>query len=109
MKAWFAKIKVRRQELMKSSPDLFVIAGPNGAGKTTFALEFLPRFTKCHEFINADLIARGPITAKSLRSTRPCSRRSREDLNDQTKIDAPDSIRHSESRDGAAHRRREHD
>lgn len=44
---------------MKSSPELFVIAGPNGAGKTTFALEFLPRFTNCHEFINADLIARG--------------------------------------------------
>ena len=44
---------------MKTSPELFVIAGPNGAGKTTFALEFLPRFTKCQEFVNADLIARG--------------------------------------------------
>ncbi len=44
---------------MRSSPELFVIAGPNGAGKTTFALEFLPRFAKCREFVNADLIAGG--------------------------------------------------
>lgn len=44
---------------MKSAPELFVIAGPNGAGKTTFAREFLPRFAKCREFVNADLIAGG--------------------------------------------------
>lgn len=44
---------------MKSPPELFVIAGPNGAGKTTFAREFLPRFTACREFVNADLIAGG--------------------------------------------------
>lgn len=42
-----------------STPYLFVIAGPNGAGKTTFAREFLPRFAKCREFVNADLIAGG--------------------------------------------------
>jgi len=41
------------------TPELFVIAGPNGAGKTTFAREFLPHFTKCREFVNADLIAGG--------------------------------------------------
>lgn len=41
------------------TPELFVIAGPNGAGKTTFAKEFLPRFAKCREFVNADLIAGG--------------------------------------------------
>ena len=44
---------------MKPLPELFVIAGPNGAGKTTFAKEFLPRFAKCREFVNADLIAGG--------------------------------------------------
>ena len=38
---------------------MYVIAGPNGAGKTTFAREFLPRFAKCDEFVNADLIATG--------------------------------------------------
>ncbi|HAZ07379.1 MAG TPA: Zeta toxin family protein [Elusimicrobia bacterium] len=44
---------------MKTSPELFVIAGPNGAGKTTFAREFLPKYAKCQEFVNADLIAGG--------------------------------------------------
>jgi predicted ABC-type ATPase len=44
---------------VKTAPELFVIAGPNGAGKTTFAREFLPRFAKCREFVNADLIAGG--------------------------------------------------
>lgn len=44
---------------MKTTPQLFVIAGPNGAGKTTFARTFLPRFAKCREFVNADLIAGG--------------------------------------------------
>lgn len=41
------------------SKHVYVIAGPNGAGKTTFAREFLPRFAKCQEFVNADLIATG--------------------------------------------------
>jgi predicted ABC-type ATPase len=36
-----------------------IIAGPNGVGKTTFALDYLPRFTPCRQFINADLIAAG--------------------------------------------------
>lgn len=44
---------------MKKTLELFVIAGPNGAGKTTFARTFLPRFAKCSEFVNADLIAGG--------------------------------------------------
>lgn len=43
----------------KSHPHLYVIAGPNGAGKTTFAREFLPRYAKCDEFVNMDLIAQG--------------------------------------------------
>jgi predicted ABC-type ATPase len=37
--------------------ELYVIAGPNGAGKTTFAHEFLPKYTDCKNFVNADLIA----------------------------------------------------
>ena len=41
------------------NPSVHVIAGPNGAGKTTFVREFLPMFTDYHEFVNADLIARG--------------------------------------------------
>jgi predicted ABC-type ATPase len=43
----------------KNSPIVYVLAGPNGAGKTTFALEFLPDFVQCREFLNADLIAAG--------------------------------------------------
>ena len=40
-------------------PSVYVIAGPNGAGKTTFAREFLPRYARCQNFVNADLIAQG--------------------------------------------------
>ena len=40
-------------------PNVYVIAGPNGSGKTTFAKEYLPKFAKCLEFLNADLIAAG--------------------------------------------------
>ncbi len=40
-------------------PRLYIIAGPNGAGKTTFAKKFLPRYAKCYNFVNADLIALG--------------------------------------------------
>ncbi len=43
----------------QTHPKLYVIAGPNGAGKTTFAREYLPRFAKCDEFVNSDLIAVG--------------------------------------------------
>jgi predicted ABC-type ATPase len=39
--------------------DVYVIAGPNGAGKTTFAREFLPKYAKSTNFVNADLIAQG--------------------------------------------------
>ena len=41
------------------NPQCYVIAGPNGSGKTTFALEFLPRYARCLNFINPDLIAQG--------------------------------------------------
>lgn len=43
----------------KARSTCYVIAGPNGAGKTTFALRYLPEFTGCTNFINADLIADG--------------------------------------------------
>ena len=40
-------------------PVCWIIAGPHGAGKTTFALDYLPSVAKCHNFVNADLIAAG--------------------------------------------------
>ncbi len=40
-------------------PILYVIGGPNGAGKTTAALELLPNFLNCKEYVNADAIAAG--------------------------------------------------
>jgi predicted ABC-type ATPase len=39
-------------------PRVFVIAGPNGAGKTTASTGLLPELLGCHEFVNADAIAR---------------------------------------------------
>ena len=39
--------------------NVYVIAGPNGSGKTTFAVEFLPEYARCPNFVNADLIAQG--------------------------------------------------
>lgn len=38
---------------------LYIIAGCNGAGKTTASLTILPEILDCHEFINADEIAKG--------------------------------------------------
>ena len=38
---------------------MYIIAGPNGSGKTTFASEFLPKYVKCPNFVNADFIAQG--------------------------------------------------
>jgi len=37
----------------------YIIAGSNGSGKTTFAMDFLPDYAKCVNFVNTDLIARG--------------------------------------------------
>jgi predicted ABC-type ATPase len=39
--------------------NVYIIAGPNGSGKTTFAVNFLPDYAQCPNFINADLIAQG--------------------------------------------------
>lgn len=41
----------------EEQPTIYVIGGPNGVGKTTFANEFLTRYVRCNEFLNADLIA----------------------------------------------------
>lgn len=38
---------------------LYIIAGCNGAGKTTASYTILPEMLNCHEFVNADEIAKG--------------------------------------------------
>ena len=43
----------------EAKPHCYIVAGPNGAGKTTFAMKYLPMIANCHEFINADEIAKG--------------------------------------------------
>lgn len=50
---------ITSRALRGSQPTVYVLAGPNGAGKTTFAMQFLPAFAECLEFVNADLIAAG--------------------------------------------------
>jgi predicted ABC-type ATPase len=40
-------------------PSLYIIGGANGSGKTTAAMNLLPNFLKCFEFVNADAIAAG--------------------------------------------------
>lgn len=40
-------------------PNLYIIAGCNGAGKTTASYTILPEMLDCHEFVNADEIAKG--------------------------------------------------
>lgn len=40
-------------------PNLYIIAGCNGAGKTTASMTVLPEILDCHEFVNADEIAKG--------------------------------------------------
>lgn len=58
-------------EKEKTNPNIYIIAGPNGAGKTTFATEFLPKYARCKNFVNADLIAQGlaPFNSKSVEIT----------------------------------------
>lgn len=48
------KVTKRKKNLI-----VHIIAGPNGSGKTTFAKKYLPKFAKCKEFVNADLLAAG--------------------------------------------------
>src|SRR5581483_8686978 len=40
-------------------PNLILLAGPNGAGKSTAAPDLLRGALHVHEFVNADVIARG--------------------------------------------------
>jgi predicted ABC-type ATPase len=40
-------------------PSLYIIGGANGSGKTTTAMNLLPYFLNCFEFVNADAIAAG--------------------------------------------------
>jgi predicted ABC-type ATPase len=40
-------------------PNLIIVAGPNGAGKTTVAADILVGALAVHEFVNADIIAKG--------------------------------------------------
>lgn len=40
-------------------PIVVVIGGPNGAGKTTISEQVLADTLRLHEFVNADMIARG--------------------------------------------------
>jgi predicted ABC-type ATPase len=42
-----------------NSGNVYIIGGPNGSGKTTFAINFLPEYARCRNFVNADLIAQG--------------------------------------------------
>jgi predicted ABC-type ATPase len=42
-----------------SEPNLILLAGPNGAGKSTAAPDLLRGALNVHEFLNADVIARG--------------------------------------------------
>jgi len=42
-----------------SGPNIIIVAGPNGAGKTTAAADILVGALAVHEFVNADVIAKG--------------------------------------------------
>jgi predicted ABC-type ATPase len=44
--------------MSRKAANCYIIAGPNGAGKTTFAMEFLPLYANCRNFINPDFLAR---------------------------------------------------
>src|SRR5882672_11373931 len=43
----------------RAPPHVVVLAGPNGAGKSTAAPALLRGTLQVHEFVNADIIARG--------------------------------------------------
>lgn len=43
----------------ENAPTCHIVAGPNGSGKSTFAINYLPRYAGCCEFVNPDLIAIG--------------------------------------------------
>lgn len=47
------------KEQRMTRPTVYIIAGCNGAGKTTASYSVLPTLLDCHEFVNADEIAKG--------------------------------------------------
>ncbi|BAY30502.1 hypothetical protein NIES2107_23470 [Nostoc carneum NIES-2107] len=49
-------------------PSLYIIGGANGSGKTTVAMNLLPNFLNCFEYVNADAIAAGlsPLNPDSM-------------------------------------------
>jgi predicted ABC-type ATPase len=44
--------------MSQKHPVLYLIGGPNGAGKTTAAMNIMPAFIDCYEYVNADAIAK---------------------------------------------------
>jgi predicted ABC-type ATPase len=46
-------------QIEMDEPNLILLAGPNGAGKSTAAPDLLHGALNVHEFVNADVIARG--------------------------------------------------
>ena len=54
-----AIIPMADKEKDKEKLKLYIIAGCNGAGKTTASFTVLPEMLNCHEFVNADEIAKG--------------------------------------------------
>jgi predicted ABC-type ATPase len=56
---YFTDLGISSKVALMSHPNFYIIAGPNGSGKTTFADRFLPIYTDCKNFVNADNIAKG--------------------------------------------------
>lgn len=55
----FVNIVRPNYKMTMNTPTLYIIAGCNGAGKTTASMTVLPEVLDCHEFVNADEMAKG--------------------------------------------------
>ena len=53
------RAQTSRQHTAIPDKNLCIIVGCNGAGKTTASFTILPEVLDCHEFVNANEIARG--------------------------------------------------